>query len=459
MQVTRAASGRLIELPSWLLWTAIGLVAAVALAWGYLVDMEPVPARPADLTTRVGTEWYRTLPEDPGLATDAYVARIPAEVRARGEAYSDSRLRAWVNCLAALVLASTLVLATGLASRIQTAAKRRAWAFLADFATAVVYFVALCTLTLPAEIYADFVRPHRFGFSDQRFSAWLQDTLIDWGVLTILYIVGVLAMYAFIRRRPAQWIAMAIGVYVLRRAPYAFVVPVWIEPLTNDFRPLPDGPQKEQILALAGANGIDDAAVATSDASKQTRVLNAHVSGYGTSARISVDDNTLRATSDPMPRFVVGHEIGHFVLKHQLVFVVTDTAIFAVSISLIAVGCRVLLGGFAGRWGISSLGDIASLPLVRGLFLLCGFASQPMSNSISRILEHQADLFGLNASWEPHGMAEFMIHDADRARLQPGSLEYALFYDHPSDIERVGVAMQWRAENGKLLRHELPVAP
>jgi STE24 endopeptidase len=252
---------------------------------------------------------------------------------------------------------------------------------------------------------------------------------------------------------------MAIGVYALLRALYAFVVPVWIEPLTNDFRPLPDGTRKEQILALAGANGIDDAAVVTSDASKQTRVLNAHVSGYGKFARISVDDNTLRATNDSMLRFVVGHEIGHFILKHQFVLVVTDTAIFAVSILLIAFGCRVLLERFADRWRISSLGDIASLPLFWGLLLLCGFVSQPLSNSLSRMLEHQADLFGLNASWEPHGMAEFMIHDADRTRLQPGSLEYALFYDHPSDIERIGVAMQWRAENAKLIHHELPVAP
>jgi len=70
--------------------------------------------------------------------------------------------------------------------------------------------------------------------------------------MTILYIVGVLAIYVFIRRRPAQWIAMAIGIYALLRAPYAFVVPAWIEALTNDFRPLPDGFQKEQIL-VSGA--------------------------------------------------------------------------------------------------------------------------------------------------------------------------------------------------------------
>jgi len=59
--------------------------------------------------------------------------------------------------------------------------------------------------------------------------------------------------------------------------------------------------------------------------------------------------------------------------------------------------------------------------------------------------EHQADMYGLNASREPHGMAEFMIHDADTSRLSPSAVEYALFYDHPSDAQRVMTAMTWRA--------------
>ena len=46
MQVARAASGRLIELPSWLLWTAIGLVAAARChplaCWG--VDEASLPS-------------------------------------------------------------------------------------------------------------------------------------------------------------------------------------------------------------------------------------------------------------------------------------------------------------------------------------------------------------------------------------------------------------------------------
>jgi STE24 endopeptidase len=76
-----------------------------------------------------------------------------------------------------------------------------------------------------------------------------------------------------------------------------------------------------------------------------------------------------------------------------------------------------------------------------------GYLSLPVDNALVRSQEHQADLYGLNASRAPHGLAEFMIHDADVARLRPGALEYALFFTHPSDAERVMTAMQWRAAN------------
>jgi STE24 endopeptidase len=96
------------------------------------------------------------------------------------------------------------------------------------------------------------------------------------------------------------------------------------------------------------------------------------------------------------------------------------------------------------------LADAATLPVLWGCFLMWGFASLPASNAAARLSEHQADLFGLNASQSPHGLAEFMIHDADTARLQPSALEYALFYTHPSDAERIATAMTWRAENARL---------
>jgi STE24 endopeptidase len=430
-----------------LTWIAIAGVLLAGLGWGWSVGRDPVPVRPADETMPVDASWYAGLPLEPAAATEAYLARVPTEMRARGEAYSEGRLLAFGLELMTVLLSAAALCTSGLAAHMRDLAARvTSRPALTDLLVGVQYFAALFAVSLPSQVYAGFARPHRAGFSDQPFLSWLSDQLLGWSVFTLLYLVAVVAIYWAIRRHPRSWIGWAIGVFVLLRTLYSLASPGLIEPLTNDFRPLPDGPQRREILALARANGIAEAAVVTGNASRQSRVLNAHVSGFGRTTRISVDDTTLAAASPAMLSAVVAHEIGHFVLLHETLWVVSDSLIMALGLLAIGLGTRLLVERFGARWRVRGTGDIASLPVFWGLFLLWGLVSLPASNVVSRALERQADLFGLNASQAPHGLAEFMIHDADTARLRPTALEYALFYTHPSDAERVAAAMRWRAE-------------
>ena len=430
-------------------WSVVMAIAVLALGWGAWAGTHPVPPRPADQTVAVGADWYQRLPLDPRAATDAYLARIPAAMRERGEVVANSGAVDFGLRLLTLIVATIAICASGFAAGMRNSAERLSnRPIVVDALVALQYFVVLFALTLPVSVYAGFVSSHRFGFSDESFAAWLADDLVNWAVFTCFYVVGVLVIFHFIRRRPGAWAAWAIGVYFVLRALYAFLGPGVIEPLTNNFRPLADGPQKQLILALAHANGIADASVVVGDASRQTRLLNAHVSGFGETARIAVDDNTLAYTSDAMLRMVVAHEIGHFVLDHEIAAVITGTIVAGVGFVLIALGMRLLVTRFGPRWGLRGMGDIAALPVFWGLYLLWGFVSLPADNAISRVYEHQADMYGLNASRESHGMAEFMIHDADTSRLSPSTVEYVLFYDHPSDAERVMTAMKWRAAQG-----------
>ncbi len=428
------------------LWSIVIAIAGAALCWGGIVATAPVPPRPTDQTIAVDAAWYEHLPSDAAVATSAYLARIPPAMRARGEVSSDAYFVAFGLRFLTLIAATIAIYASGLAANMRRLAQKVSHRpTVIDLLTALQYFVVLYALNMPVNVYAGFVLPHRFGFSDEAFASWLKDNLLNWAVFTCFYVIGVLLIFRIIRNRPGSWAAWAIGVYFVLRALYAFLAPGVIEPLTNTFKPLADGPQKQLILALAHANGITDAAVVVGDASRQTRLLNAHVSGFGSTARIVVDDTTLSKTSDPMLRMVVAHEIGHFVLDHEGSLVVTDTLIAALGFAFIAVILRLVVPRFGPAWGFSSLDDMAALPMFWGLFLLWGFLSLPLTNAVSRVYEHQADMYGLNASREPHGMAEFMIHDADTRRLAPSILEYALFYDHPSAAKRVATAMEWRA--------------
>ena len=422
-----------------------------ALVFGWWAGAQPAPTRPGDLTTPVNASWYAALPLDPAAATAAYLARIPPEMRARGERYSDGRMLAFLLEVFSVLAASALLVGTRTLVDVRARAERRLtrrWAV--DAIVAAIYFAAMYALVLPAAVYAHYVRPRTFGFADLPFTAWLGDSLVEWAVMTVFFVLGVLAIYRFIRARPATWVVWAAATYVVLRTLYAVLSPDVIEPLTNRFRPLPDGPQKQQIVALAQANGVRDAAVVLSDASRQSRILNAHVSGFAGSTRISLDDTTLARTSDDALRMVVAHEIGHFVLDHMVVGLVVDSLLATSGFALIALCSGALLRRHGAGMQVAGLGDIASLPLFWGLFLLWGFVSLPLANVVWRAEERQADLFGLNASQAPHGMAEFMIHDADVARLEPNRLEYALFYTHPSAAERVATAMTWRAARARL---------
>ena len=79
----------------------------------------------------------------------------------------------------------------------------------------------------------------------------------------------------------------------------------------------------------------------------------------------------------------------------------TDTLTMSIGFALIALGTQAIVRRLGAPRQISGVGDIASLPVFWGLYLLWGFAALPVSNAISRNSEHQADLYGLNASQAP----------------------------------------------------------
>jgi STE24 endopeptidase len=75
-----------------------------------------------------------------------------------------------------------------------------------------------------------------------------------------------------------------------------------------------------------------------------------------------------------------------------------------------------------------------------------GFLALPALNSVHRAFEREADLYGLNTSREPHGLAEFIVQVSDAVKFEPSALEEVVFHTHPSPVSRVRAAMRWRAE-------------
>lgn len=92
------------------------------------------------------------------------------------------------------------------------------------------------------------------------------------------------------------------------------------------------------------------------------------------------------------------------------------------------------------------LTDPAGFPLLYALLTAFLLVATPALNSIIRVNEAQADLFGLNAAREPDGFASVALKVGSYRKLAPGPLEELLMFDHPSGRSRILMAMRWKAE-------------
>jgi hypothetical protein len=70
-----------------------------------------------------------------------------------------------------------------------------------------------------------------------------------------------------------------------------------------------------------------------------------------------------------------------------------------------------------------------------------------ISNTIIRVNEYEADIFGLNAARQPDGFANAALKLGEYRKLDPGPIEELIFFDHPSGRTRIFSAMRWKKEN------------
>jgi STE24 endopeptidase len=225
------------------------------------------------------------------------------------------------------------------------------------------------------------------------------------------------------------------------------IAPVYITPLFNTVTPLKDARVTAPILRLARANGIPARDVFEVDESRQSKRISANVSGFGSTMRISLNDNLLGRGSLPEIEAVMAHEMGHYVLNHVYKMLMFFFIVIVAAFAYLQWALKATLARWGGRWRIRGVGDTAVLPLVVLLASIFGFVMTPVMNTFVRVQEVEADMFGINASAQPDGMAQAAVHLSEYRKMSPGRLEEWIFYDHPSGRNRIHAAMQWKAEH------------
>jgi len=378
---------------------------------------------------------------DVEAATRAYLDTLQGPARAKSDAYFEGGY--WLILWGTLVgvLIDCLLLRSRLSSAFRALGERvssRPW--IVTWITALLYTLVGWALGLAWTIYTGFWRERQYGLLDQSFPAWLGDTLTNLAIDAMIVPLLLVAIYALIRGAPRWWWAWATGVVGL------FVLsPVFVKPLFNDYTEMAAGPLRDKIEAVAAREGIPADHIYVFDQSKQHKRISANVSGLGPTIRISLNDNLLERTSEAEILAVMGHEMGHYKLNHVWVLFGGFLVLTALGLFVTSRAAPWLIGRFGTRWGVSNLADPASLPVLAICMALFFLLATPLTNTLIRVNESQADAFGLDAARAPDGFAAVAMRLSEYRKIEPGALEEALFFDHPSGATRVRMAMEWKA--------------
>jgi STE24 endopeptidase len=318
---------------------------------------------------------------------------------------------------------------------------RAPWFAATAFAAAAL--TVLSIFLLPLSWYGGFVLPHQFGLSSAPLSVWLG----DWckGVL-LTAVVGGLVCAGFVRlvaRAGARWPVFAALIAAPLILLGSAVYPVFIAPIFNHYTPLPASPLTRAILDMAARNGIDAKVVYEYDMSRQTNEGNAYVAGIGPVERIAIGDTLLRDLKPDEVLYVVAHEMGHYKLGHLWLgsFYAWLGSIFA--IALVAFTVPRIIAAQVPRLA-RDLADPAALPLVVFVVLSASIVLAPVTNGLSRGIEHAADVFAADhTALGGTGVRAFArLGTENLSSLHPPDLAVWYFYDHPPLDERVEYAAE-----------------
>jgi STE24 endopeptidase len=386
---------------------------------------------------------------DPAAATAAYLATLTPAQHARAHAYTGGGhwllLWGWVVA----VLVAVIVLKSGLLVRLgdrlsRTKPRPKLTAFLA----ALIFILLDFTLELPWSGYANWWRERSYQLSAQSWGGWFADQLTAIAISAVLGGLLALCVYTLMRRNPRSWWAWSSAVVAMFIANGLLVAPVLIEPLFNKYTPAPAGPVRDQVAAMAKQVGVPSDKIFIYDGSKQSDRYTANVSGIGGSARVAMSDVMFKQNADLAEvRGVVGHEMGHYVLHHSLRLMAGLSAVVLVIFLLIQFlfAPIVRLLGEADR--INGISDPAGLPVLIILLATLQLLMTPVTNSLSRGVESEADAFSLENFHEPDGLSKALVKTIAYRAATPGRLEEIIFYDHPAVGRRVRRAMDWKGSH------------
>jgi STE24 endopeptidase len=363
--------------------------------------------------------------------------RVDDAVAARSRDYTLAKGRYALASLAASAVVTPVALFSGALPWLDRALRGAGLAGAHLFvAYLVLLSVAAGVLGLPFSLYGTFVLEGRFGFNRTTPRLWLKDRAKALALQAALGVPLLYAVYGFMQFTGALWwvwlFAFLVGVQVLLQWAY----PALIAPLFNRFSPLPEGPLRARLEALAREAGFRNRGLFVMDASRRSGHSNAYFTGL-LRPRIVLFDTLVAQMSVDEAASVLAHEIGHYRRRHVhrmlLVSLASSLLMLFVLSRLVPWAPLYAAFGFAAPALHAAL---ALMALAGGAFV---FWLAPLAARLSRRHEYEADRYAVGLARAPGALKDALVrlNGENLGNLHPHPWYSAWHYSHPTLVERL----------------------
>ncbi len=398
-------------------------------------------------------ETLADIPEAEALFSEEKLSKITAYENAKYKLWIPSSILTVVLCLV-MVLSGFYPWVFNLCCRI-TGFPCSFWTlFFCYLIFSFITEIPETILGLPFGLYREFSIEKRFGFSQMTFKLWLTDQLKSMLVALIpALLLSAAVSFAFTFFESTWWLIVSVVLFVFILLAQ-IIYPKFIAPLFNKFEPLPEGELKEKLEKLLSVTGFTNKGLFIMDASKRSGHSNAYFSGFGKTKRIVLYDTLVNQLSADELVAVLGHELGHFKLKHILKG-------FLKSVPLIFIGAYLLFRlsqvpelyyafGFDVPAGQLKWMQFIGITLTSFVWQSVSEILTPVGNISSRKHEYEADRFSADVCGTSKDLISGLVklNSENLSELYPPPVYVWWNYSHPTLVQRVKALRKYE-ENKK----------
>ena len=310
-----------------------------------------------------------------------------------------------------------------------------------------VYLLINTIISIPISYYENFVIEQKYGFNNMDkflfFYDYIKDILFKLIIACISLPLINYFLTSFGRYEITTFLMFTGGLFLLGMI-FEFLYMTWFIKIFNKLEPLTDKKLSKRIKNLLSKYGYDSKMVYVMDASIRSNKSNAFIGGIGKSKKIVLFDTLLKNFSNDEIISILGHELAHGKLHHQLIKRVVSYSILFITmfISFKFIYNVELYHAFGFYWINNE--NIVQYSLI-GYFLISKIINNvlwildPLLSYISRKCEYAADKYSVLYTKNKKAMISALIKlsSENYSDILTNKYYEAYHYSHPSLVNRI----------------------